>query len=616
MRKRGMIKRALFVACPYNLKLDRVMRLLLKRKVAILMYHGFTDERDHHGIENHQGKHLDVEIFRSQMEYLRKYHNIISLSQLVRSYRDKSDIPANTVAVTIDDGYESNYILAYPILKELNIPATVFLTTNFLDSREFLWVDRIEYAIARTRSKSLQINIEGKVYSFNLKDRDDRIRCEERIRSRLKKISPGSRGEIIKDIESKLNERLSEDNTPNIYRPLTWAQVQEMSEDGLICFGSHTHNHAALTRCDSETVRDELAVSKRIIEEKTQRVCNLFCYPNGGIGDFDDSTKRELAGSGYSCGFINVPGFNSRSSDPFTLKRFGLSEDPDMIEFIMTLSGIARFPGMIKDAALEIREKRRHVRQRSVVEKFDSGAERYSEKYKGHSAVSHSFAIRRQRVYDLLNDLKGEKVLDIGCGPGVMVDHMVDKGFEFYGVDISEEMIRQARERFGHIRSAQFSTGRIEKLEFPDSFFDAVICMGVVEYIEDDGKAVREMARVLKPGGYAIITLPNKRSPYRLWHKVVCNRRAVDLVKKLIGRRGPTLIHREYTYESYADLLASQSLKAVDSVYYNFNLFLFPFDRCFPRLTVSTAERLEYLHRGRLKWLGTGLVIKARREPE
>ena len=613
MDLKNNIKKNIFVKYPYKFNLQDIAPRLLKRKTAILMYHGFTSQRDEIGIENHQGKHLAINRFDDQMRYLKNHYNPISVPFFLRSFKDDRPIPDNSVIITFDDGYESNYILAYPVLKRYGIPATIFITTNFVENNEFLWVDRIEYAVSRTTVGRLEFGIYARNYSFDLSSRESRMKCEIKLRALLKRLPLGARRSIVDRIEKELKEKLSKVITPNIYRPLQWNQVREMADSGLVTIGSHTHNHVALAVCGEDQAREELSISKEIIEERTECICDIFCYPNGGIGDFNARTKRALKNAGYLCGLVNVPGFNSRSSDIFQLKRFGLSADPDIEEFVMTLSGVAKLPGIIKGNLLKVVNRINPARQSAVIDKFDTGAESYSDKYKGDSATSHSFSVRRDKVGELLKGVKGERALDIGCGPGVMVDQLTKKGFQFYGVDISENMIEECKKRFGHMETAHFSVGRAEALEFPNSFFDVVICMGVVEYLDDDVPAVKEIFRVLKPGGHAVITLPNRLSPYRLWHKVVCNRRLVDFAKRFMGRRDPTLVHREYTEEKYRDLLADFGLEVERVTYYNFNLFLFPLDKLFGRVAAMAAKRLEFFSKSGLRRIGTGFIVRAKK---
>jgi ubiquinone/menaquinone biosynthesis C-methylase UbiE len=245
-----------------------------------------------------------------------------------------------------------------------------------------------------------------------------------------------------------------------------------------------------------------------------------------------------------------------------------------------------------------------------VVARFDGQAPRYHGRYWERTSSGHSFRSRERRLYELF-DKPGGTVLDIGCGPGVTVEHLVGQGCQFYGVDLSERMVAECQRVFGHLETAAFSVGRIERLAFPDEFFDAVICMGVVEYIADDAAAVREMARVVKPGGTVLVSLPNRWSPYRMWRRHVF-RPAAEAARRLLGR-GPRqgLFHREYRLGDYARLLAAHGLQAVEAVYYNVKVVPSPVDEWLPGFTVWTTERLERLVRSPLRGLATGLIVRA-----
>ena len=73
-----------------------------------------------------------------------------------------------------------------------------------------------------------------------------------------------------------------------------------------------------------------------------------------------------------------------------------------------------------------------------VSDRFDREAHTYSSRYTAASPEVHSFTIRRHRVFEILAGIRaGGKVLDIGCGPGVTVEHLVAQGHQFFGVDLS-----------------------------------------------------------------------------------------------------------------------------------------------------------------------------------
>lgn len=95
------------------------------------------------------------------------------------------------------------------------------------------------------------------------------------------------------------------------------------------------------------------------------------------------------------------------------------------------------------------------------------------------------------------------EILDVGCGTGANVLLLREFG-RVHGVDAHDEALRLCRER----GIAEVERGNAEELEFPDQSFDLVTSLEVLEHVEDDFRALREVARVLRVGGRALITVP------------------------------------------------------------------------------------------------------------
>ena len=156
--------------------------------------------------------------------------------------------------------------------------------------------------------------------------------------------------EAIQQIEEKLNVRISEaSNTPEIYEPLEWSEISEIINTSKVNIGSHTHKHLILARYDNGVIRNELLLSKKLIESKTGIKSRLFCYPNGTISDFNDKTKQIVKEAGYSCALTSVKGTNNESSDLYELKRFGV-DNTDLKSFILTVSGTKYFLSKMRNS--------------------------------------------------------------------------------------------------------------------------------------------------------------------------------------------------------------------------------------------------------------------------
>ncbi len=316
------------------LGIHHLLRFMLRQKTIILFCHGFTERESHEGLENYDGKHLYIKKFQARLAYLKKYYQILSLDDWLGKRSKGEKIPDRSVILTFDDGYRSNYTLAYPVLKQMDVPATIFLTTDFIENKQFLWTDRVEYAVQNAAAGG---------------DTESRIQSAAKSKSRVKSLSQEKNSELVAELESELGEKLSAgENPPEIYRPLEWGDISEMLESKLISFGSHTHTHKILSRLPPDAALEELRLSREIIEKRTQTGCRLFCYPNGEQGDFNEPTKNLLKQAGYSCGLTTVEGFNDETTDPFELKRSGISNHSGHVEFVMTLCGVKKWISGIK----------------------------------------------------------------------------------------------------------------------------------------------------------------------------------------------------------------------------------------------------------------------------
>jgi peptidoglycan/xylan/chitin deacetylase (PgdA/CDA1 family) len=90
---------------------------------------------NYHSINPTHSTSTSPEDFELQMKYLAENFNVISLTEFCRFRAEGRTLPARSIIVTFDDGYEDNYLYAFPVLKKFNIPATIFLTTGFIEGK-------------------------------------------------------------------------------------------------------------------------------------------------------------------------------------------------------------------------------------------------------------------------------------------------------------------------------------------------------------------------------------------------------------------------------------------------------------------------------------------------
>ena len=128
-----------------------------------------------------------------------------------------------------------------------------------------------------------------------------------------------------------------------------------------------------------------------------------------------------------------------------------------------------------------------------------------------------NFKRRVITMLDYLDIQPGDNILDMGCGEGfysMVLDNLYD--CKITAVDFDPEILALAHKWLDGRSNVTLEQGDITKLRFPDNSFDKIVCTEVLEHIDDDKTAIKELYRVLKPGGVIAITVPNKNYPL-LW---------------------------------------------------------------------------------------------------
>ena len=242
-------------------------------------------------------------------------------------------------------------------------------------------------------------------------------------------------------------------------------------------------------------------------------------------------------------------------------------------------------------------------------EKADKYAQAYGEETPGGFALR----VRRQRVLELF-DKPGGAVLDIGCGPAEMVQPLLSLGCKFWGVDPSPRMIEICRERFGEIKDVDFAVGEAEKLNYPDGFFDAVLCMGVIDGLKNLDLVLAEILRVLKPSGTMIVTFANRNSPYAWWKAQVFYR-VLTLARRIAhpGTDNDPILTRRRLFSPHqaSELFAGAGAQVERIVGYFYNMLLSPLDEIWPAGTLRLNKRLEQSRNGAPDWIAAGFILKA-----
>lgn len=304
-----------------------LLRYAHRRQPLILTYHRFSESDD--------PDKTPAAAFEQQLDYLAAHYDVAPLGRLVaemNSREPRTKTGKGMAAITIDDGYRDSYEIAYPLLRRRNLPATVFVVTEFADRHCWIWTDKARYLCARANPQWLTTRIGGHESWLELGDEASRRRTALRLNDLLKKLPEEAKESALDRLAETLGVPLPE-APPEHLRSITWEQAREMDQNG-VEIGSHTRTHPILTNISEEHLRRELYESRLRLEEVLGRQVEQFCYPNG---DNDDRVQREVARAGYRIAVTTVSGLNKRGDDPLTLHR--IHTERDLAHFLQSTCG-------------------------------------------------------------------------------------------------------------------------------------------------------------------------------------------------------------------------------------------------------------------------------------
>ena len=306
-----------------------------RKTLSILLYHGVCPHSNSNLLN--EEKHIVNAEFEQHLNLITKYCTPISLESAILGQK----LPPNPIVLTFDDGYRNNYTDAFPMLKKYNVPATIFVTTGFIDKTNYMWPDVLEYIIEHTRMKTLNLKWDDSEFRFDLNTDEKKITTITATKNYLKSLTEQDRLRFIDALQEKLEIEYSWRTIPPIFSPLTWDEIREMRNSGLISIGSHTVSHPILARCSYQQQHNELALSQRRITEELGGECILFAYPNGQSADYTQQTVELLDKCGYKIAVTTVFGYvDTENRDNFHIKRFGRGMDIEGLGAVIT--GLSR----------------------------------------------------------------------------------------------------------------------------------------------------------------------------------------------------------------------------------------------------------------------------------
>ena len=285
--------------------------------LTILLFHGVIEQQSH-PVRNYLGKHLEECHFVAMLQRLMEHGRPMSMPQITACRESGEPYPPRSFAVTFDDGFENNYRIAAPILRQLNIPATFYVTTGFIENNLMSWIDRIEHAIENATCQDLRLP--WLKTPMRITSTVGKIAALEVIRAKVKTDKKIDVDALIASVFEQANVDFCDKGDGPLDLKMCWDQVRALSRDPLFTIGGHGHRHAILSFLDSEELAVELDTSLEAIRAQEIAVCD-YAYPEGQSHCYSDAVVEALQLRGIKCATTAIPGVNTAETNPFELHR-------------------------------------------------------------------------------------------------------------------------------------------------------------------------------------------------------------------------------------------------------------------------------------------------------
>jgi peptidoglycan/xylan/chitin deacetylase (PgdA/CDA1 family) len=263
------------------------------------------------------------------------------LQQLARALTE-GNLPRRAIVVTLDDGYYDNLQNAKPLLEQHDMPATVFVTSDYMKRQNEFWWDELERILlqAGTLPNDLHLSINGQSYDWELgesaeygADSDEHCRSWNYGR----RDDPTPRHSLFRTLYEQLQTLPEGDKWKVLGELRRWARIDpevrlshrilspqetiSLADGGLVEIGAHTVSHPILSTLPPAAQQDEIRHSKFQLEEVLGREVTSFAYPHGLQSTYTAETVALVRDAGFTCACSAFTGVVRGCSDAYELPR-------------------------------------------------------------------------------------------------------------------------------------------------------------------------------------------------------------------------------------------------------------------------------------------------------
>jgi len=266
---------------------DRLIKAISPNSCVHVMYHGVVQQDSTY----FSPRHITATQFEAQLKYFKKHFDVISMAEAFHRVQHNVPFARKTITVSFDDGFQNNLTNALPLLEKHQIPTTIFVSGVCVSNKgqEYLWSE-ISAALNYFHPSDI-MEVDG--YRFQQGVDASGLRLNDWI----KRLSYDKRERVLSDLIARFDLDAQLRRLPDeIWKLLSREEVIELSKSSVIEIGSHAYNHYNLAEIEVEMAREELILSKRLLEEAIQKPVISLAYPDGS---YNAAIKDVAEQAGY-----------------------------------------------------------------------------------------------------------------------------------------------------------------------------------------------------------------------------------------------------------------------------------------------------------------------------
>lgn len=311
-------------------------RHFAKHKLRILCYHGFANNGD---CRFRPKLLMNGDAFRERLRLLAYYRfNVLSLDNALNGLRNGAPAP-DSVVITFDDGHYSTFSVAAPALESHNFPATVYVSTYYVEQQIPVFNLMVEYLLWKTRRPILELRglSWARDQRVNLLDLDERGHLAREVIESIQRCdSSEGRESACRELATLLDLNYDEIRKNRTLTLMSLDELRDVASRGMD-IQLHTHRHR-LPEDDEEASKQEILENRRVLGAVANAPLRHFCYPSGL---WSKRHWERLAELGIESATTCEPGLNDQDTPLLALRRIVDGEDVSKIEFLSEIFGFA-----------------------------------------------------------------------------------------------------------------------------------------------------------------------------------------------------------------------------------------------------------------------------------